>query len=137
MRILEKPCRSRHWWANVTGLPLLPVPLGSMAIMPLLLVLAAIAWIYFGEPSVTLAHWFWSDSAAPWETVDAFYYPSRHDLSIFEIAERLESVVACQDWVHGRASMNGDPDLIRGDYECGVGAPRHEMGLRIYRQTVR
>jgi hypothetical protein len=97
---------------NVTASP---VSLWVYGNMPLLIVLAAIAWIYFGEPSATLAHWFWPDSAAPWETVDAFYYPSRQDLSKFGMAERLESVMACQDWVLGRASMNGDPDLIRGD----------------------
>lgn len=93
-------------------------------------------WFVFGDPSRDIAGWFWEYDAAPWERVDAFYYPDRSNLERYEFQTDVGGVEECRDWVHFKATGNGDPGLTRGDYECGVGEPKDWYGIRVYRTTV-
>ena len=101
-----------------------------------LIIIAAIAWYVFGDPPKTVANWFWDDRAAPWESVDAFYYPSRADLTKHREALDLDDVQACRDWAYAEATRNRDPGMQRGTYECGVGRLDDWGGLRVYRLIV-
>jgi hypothetical protein len=94
-------------------------------------------WALFGSPKKDVANWFWSDQAAPWETVDAFYYPNRSDLSRDQRASGLASVDACRTWVDHVSRAHNDVGITRGDYECGVGYLDDFAGMRVYRTTVR
>jgi len=105
--------------------------------MPLLLLALALWWI-FGSPAKTVANWFWPSDAAPWETVDAFYYPHRADLAESVSKSGLESVEACRVWASNEAAMRHDPGIIRGDFECGIGKLEvMSGGLNVYRATAR
>lgn len=106
-------------------------------IMPLLIILAVGLWFVFGDPGKTTANWFWEKSAAPWESVDAFYYPDRTDLTIHQSRVNLDDVDACRIWVRSAAAAQGDVLLMRGDYECGVGKIENVYDLSVYRITVR
>lgn len=105
--------------------------------MPWIILAAIGLWFLFGTPAKTVADWFWAESAAPWETVDAFYYPDRSDLTISLSQRGLTSVQECRDWVYASAALRDDPTMIRGDYECGVEQLDTLGGLTVYRITVR
>ena len=105
--------------------------------MQWLLLLGLGGWAIFGSPTKDVANWFWSNEAAPWETVDAFYYPDRNDLSRDQRAYGLESVDACRAWVNGVAHSHNDIGIRRGSYECAVGYLEDFGDLRVYRTTVR
>lgn len=94
-------------------------------------------WAIFGEPSKDIADMFWENSAAPWELVDAYYYPDRNDLTNERSAFSFESLEDCRDWVFSQARNYNDSQLIRGDYECGVGFLENFGQSRVYRITVR
>ena len=94
-------------------------------------------WFLLGDPPRTVASWFWGQEAAPWERVDAFFYPNRSDLSAVETRMKVGTVSNCRDWAHSRAASNGDPSFQRSDYECGIGKPTPVGGLKVYRATVR
>jgi len=99
-------------------------------------ILALILWFVFGDPGRTIAGWFWEYDAAPWERVDAFYYPDKSNLEKFQQHSNVGGVEECRTWVNAMASANGDPNLRRGDYECGVGEPKDKYGMKVYRTTV-
>lgn len=105
--------------------------------MPLIILAAIGLWFLFGQPAKTVANWLWGSDAAPWETVDAFYYPDANNLAIVNIVSDFDSVQACRDWVYSAAAANGDVGLERGDYECGVQKLDTYMGMLVYRTTVR
>lgn len=105
--------------------------------MPAIILAAIGLWFLFGQPAKTLANWFWEADAAPWETVDAFYYADLEDLSDFTMSVGFDSVQACRDWVYSAAAANGDAALERGDYECGVQKIDTYMGMSVYRATVK
>lgn len=106
--------------------------------MPWIVVAAIGLWFFFGTPAKTVADWFWPESAAPWETVDAFYYPNRSDLAGGFLSQTgLTSVEDCRAWVYSAAASNEDPNLVSGDYECGIGFLDSFGGLSVYRTTVR
>lgn len=105
--------------------------------MPLIILIALGLWFAFGEPFKTVANWFWASDAAPWESVDAFYYPDRNNLSVFNLISGFGSVDGCRTWIYTTAAANGDPGLVRGDYECGVQKLDTFMGLSVYRTTVK
>ena len=91
------------------------------------------------SPQKTVADLFYAEDAAPWETVDAFYYPDRTDLTLDQRQIGLADVAGCRDAVRSMAALNNDPQLLRGDYECGVGRidkPEY-AGVSVYRITVR
>lgn len=93
------------------------------------------AWFLFGNPANTTANLVWPNSPAPWEGVRAFYYPDRDDLTQSESATGLGSLMECRNAVYSMAAGNGDPDLARGDYECGVGCDRTRAGFDVCRVT--
>lgn len=105
--------------------------------LPVLVVVGIGAWFLFGNPARTVADWWWPESSAPWETVDAVYYPDKGNLMTSKGQAGLDDVQACRDWVRSEAYTNGDPTLERGDYECGLGAPEPFGAINIYRNTVR
>ena len=77
------------------------------------------------------------NDAAFWETVDAFYYPDRNNLTMDLRQTGLKSVAECRTWVFQTAASKNDPNLARGDYECGVGLIEHYGPVGVYRITVR
>lgn len=105
--------------------------------MPIFFVLIICGWFIWGDPPKTVANWFWADDAAPWETVDAFYYPDRSNLALYRSHKGLDSVQECRNWVRSAAASHGDANLIRGDYECGVEVVDTFVGISVYRTTVR
>lgn len=94
-------------------------------------------WFLFGRPSVDAANWFWPNSAAPWERVDAAYYPDRDNLSNAIEKHDLTDVDECRGWAYWQAGQHGDPSMQRGDYECGIGFLESWAGMQIYRVTIR
>jgi len=94
-----------------------------------------VLWVLFGHPMSFIAGVFWSESNAPWEKVDAFYYPDANNLSEWESKMNVGSVQECRDWVEDYAATKGDSNLNRGDYECGVGC-RSRDGFNVCRLTV-
>lgn len=105
--------------------------------MRLLVLGAMVAWVFFGDPADTTANAMWPDSAAPWEEVRAFYYPDRNDLSRSSTVHGLTSLAECRGSVSAIAAENGDPNLVRGDYECGIGCDDTEAGFEVCRITAR
>ena len=103
--------------------------------MPWLIGIAILLWAIFGSPKNDVANWFWSDKAAPWEDATAFYYPDRSNLSK-SVSSGVGGVDECRDWVYAQAARRNDPNIQRGDYECGVGFLRMFGGLKVYRITV-
>ncbi|WP_141245827.1 hypothetical protein [Mesorhizobium sp. WSM3862] len=105
--------------------------------LPMLFLLGIGAWFLFGDPGKTVANWWWPNDAAPWETVDAFYYPNVGDLSIVQQKHGLKDVQACRDWVSAAAYIARDPMMTHSDYECGLGKPKDYQGMmNVYRATV-
>ena len=103
-----------------------------------LVIIGGLAWWFVvGEPIVTIVNRFWPETPAPWEDVDAVYYPDRGNLLVEVSAPHVGTVEACRAWVYDRAAANSDPTLTRGDYECGIGFLRNMGSLRVYRLTVR
>ena len=94
-----------------------------------------VLWILFGHPLNFIAGIFWSERNAPWEEVDAFYYPDANNLSDWESQMDIGSIKACRDWVEDSAASMGDIGLQRGDYECGVGCKNRD-GFNVCRLTV-
>lgn len=103
----------------------------------LLLLVGGGLWIWLGDPLKDLAEWFYKENAAPWETVDAFYYPDRSNLTIWRTGKKMPNVQTCRDWVYAMAATYSDPALRRGDYECALGEARNLGGISVYRATVR
>ena len=102
-----------------------------------MIALLIVAWVVFGEPSADAADFLYPNEPAPWEPVTSFYYPNRNDLYIFQASNELASLEECRDWVYGQAALQGDPTLVRGDYECAVGHKKDFYGLGVYRLTVK
>ena len=105
--------------------------------MPLLILVAVVLFFVFGSPGKIAADMLWQNDAAPWEKVDAFYYPNKADLTDFIAVRDLESVQECRDSVLAMAAAIGDPGLTRGDYECGIGRIKDFGGMGMYRVTTR
>lgn len=105
--------------------------------MPFLIVLALALWALIGSPSRDIANLFWSSSAAPWERIDGYYYPSRTNLSRHEVVRGFASVEDCRAWARMMARRNDDSSFSRSDYECGIGEISEMGGMQIYRITVR
>lgn len=101
------------------------------------LVVAITCWFLLGEPRQTVANWLWTNDAAPWETVDAYYYPNRANLVDVRYNKGLGSVQECRNWVRTLAASQGDTGIVRGDYECGVQVIDFVAGIPVYRITLR
>ena len=101
------------------------------------LALILVLWFIFGEPAKDTANWFWENEPAPWETVDAYFYPNRNNLDIVESNTGLSSIDECRDWVNRQASIRNDPNMTRSDYECGIEHIDDWGGLKVYRTTTK
>ena len=102
-----------------------------------LIAIALGLWTLLGSPTRTIADKVWGDEPAPWETVDAIYYPDRSDLTAYKMEVNIGSVEACRDWANEQAADNNDEGLRRGDYTCAIGRTGKTLGdLPIYRRTV-
>lgn len=89
------------------------------------------------SPGQSVANAFWPSSPAPWEDVDAFFYPDRNDLSQHFEMRDLSSIQKCRDWAISMAAAQGDPYQERSDYECGVGRVGSFGSVGVYRLTIR
>ena len=105
--------------------------------MPLILLIVIGLWFWFGNPMKDVAGWIYKTEPAPWETVDAFYYPNIANMSDYRTQKNLKDISECREWVYQMAGINGDPSLRKGDYECGVGKPETRYGLNVYRITIK
>lgn len=102
-----------------------------------IIVVGVIGWIIFGTPAKDIANWFWKYDAAPWETVDLFFYPDRNDLSQYDVFRGLADVAECRNMIG--AAQNKYRGQFSGsyDYECGVGYLERFGSMSVYRTTVR
>jgi hypothetical protein len=102
-----------------------------------IIVVFALGWLTLGDPKNDLANMLWPRGPAPWEQVDAYYYPSKSNLRVDERRYDVGGLDGCRSWVQRAANAKDDPRLARGDYECGVGFIRNVGGLKMYRLTTR
>jgi hypothetical protein len=105
--------------------------------MRIIILIFIALWIIFGNVPMNIADIFWQEEAAPWERVDAFYYPDRNNLTMYRKMPDLKSVDECRAWVRSSSALSGDDGLYRGDYECGIGILDNSGSYSIYRNTVR
>ncbi|MCD1644818.1 hypothetical protein [Aurantimonas coralicida] len=70
--------------------------------------------------------------------MDAFYYPDRGKLTVKRERRGLDSIEECRAAVRTMALRFNDLDLMRGHYECGVGALQDQQfgDVTVYRITV-
>jgi len=108
----------------------------GLAVMGWLILIALDVWAIFGSSVTTTANWIWPGSPAPWETIDAFYYPNKRDLTV-STSSSVASIAECRSWAHSFASGNGDPDMTRGTYQCGVGYLEKFGTSNVYRLTLK
>lgn len=99
--------------------------------------LGFIVWGALGNPTQTITGWIWPHSPAPWESVDAFYYPDKSDPNISLENYDVGGLVQCRAWANSAAAKQKDPQLERGDYYCGIGYLNAQGSLGTYRLTVR
>lgn len=99
----------------------------------LVLLTLVVHYLVFGSARRDLGNLGWPEDAAPWEAVDAYYYPDADNPSRFESATGLESREQCRDWAHAAAVRNLDPDFEEGDYECGIGRLDEFESVTLYR----
>jgi hypothetical protein len=104
--------------------------------MRVIIIILLALWVIFGNVPMTIADIFWQEEATPWETVDAFYYPDRNNLTLYRKMVGLKSVDECRVWVRWSSASNGDDGLDRGDYECGIGILKNLGTYSVYRNTV-
>lgn len=105
--------------------------------MPIVIILSFVIWAVVGSPLKDIANMIWKSDAAPWETVDAYYYPHRYNLGHFIMQPGLENVDACRVWVFKQARSYNDSSIVQGDYECGIQKLENLNGLSVYRTTVK
>ena len=96
-----------------------------------------IVWGVLGNPAETIAGWISPHSPAPWEKVDVFYYPDKSNLAVSLDNHDVGGLAQCRTWASSAAAKQNDPQLERGDYECGVGYLTSQSSLNRYRLTVR
>jgi hypothetical protein len=123
--------------AIVFGLHLLWRSLPGRWPISILGILGLMVWGALGNPTETITGWIWPHSPAPWERVDAFYYPDKASLTVAIANHDVGGLAQCRTWATSAAATQNDPQLERGDYECGVGYLTSQGSLNRYRLTVR
>jgi hypothetical protein len=117
-----------HWlWRNLPG----HWPISILGI------LGFMVWTVLGSPIQTVTGWIWPHSPAPWEAVDAFYYPNKSNLAVSLENHDVGGLAQGRTRASSAAAKQDDPQLERGDYECGVGYLTSQRSLNRYRLTVR
>ena len=72
------------------------------------------------------------------DVVNAYYYPNKNNLTYHQLFANVGSVENCRLVVRDAAAKRGDPDLVRGDYECCVNPTGEKLGeITICNETVR
>lgn len=106
-----------------------------------ILIAIALIWLLFSTSKEEIANILYSSNAAPWETIDGFYYPNNADLTEDVRRYGFDTLEDCRDWVYDIADEYKDPDMTRSDYECAIGKidnPRMQAyGVNVYRLTLR
>lgn len=102
-----------------------------------LVIVGVVGWFTLGSPITTLTKTLWSDRPAPWETVDAFFYPDKANLSVHTAISGFKNLDDCRSWAKDQASAIGDGTMKRSDYECGIGKLQSFGELTMYRLTAR
>ncbi len=106
--------------------------------MPTFIVIAVILWAIFGSPKKDIANWFYEYEPAPWETVDAFYYPNNNNLTKHSAAYGLKSLDECRRWAFGQAAADNDSYFSRSSYLCWIGRTNEEFaGMKVYRTNAK
>ena len=117
-----------HWlWRNLPG----HWPISILGI------LGFMVWAALGSPRQTVTGWIWPRSPAPWEAVDAFYYPDKNNPAISIGNPDVGSLARCRTWAKSAAAKQDDPQLERGEYHSGVGYLDAQRSPNSYRLTVR
>ena len=102
-----------------------------------LVILAIIAWFIFGKPISSGTDLLWPTSPAPWERVDAFYYPDKMDFAKLQTKRGFKTVPECKAWIKAQAAANNDPEMRQGKYKCAIGFMGNEFGKKVYRVLVK
>jgi hypothetical protein len=97
-----------------------------------LVAIALLAWFVFGSPPRGVANWVWPDSPATWEEAEAFYYPDRSDFSTSVSSRPVADLDECRDWVQEQATLQPDPQLLKGYYECAFGRSGKLGSITVY-----
>lgn len=106
--------------------------------MQVLVFIGLILWAVFGSPKKDVANWFYDYKPAPWETIDAFYYPDNNNLSKHSVAYGINSLDECRRWASGQAAANNDPYFTRSSFLCWIGKTGEEFaGMKVYRTNAR
>jgi hypothetical protein len=100
-------------------------------------VIMLIVWFVVGRPATDMANWIGPNSPAPWEGIEAFYYPDRSNLSNDVKSRPVADLDECRDWVQEQATLQRDARLLKGDYECAFGKSGNLGSIKVYRQTGR
>lgn len=105
-----------------------------IAKMYLAVAVLVVGWAVLGSPRRSVADLIWPDGPAPWETIEALYYPDKTDLRHSIVTGGLHSLADCRTAVRFLAWRAGDEAFERGDYACGIGIEaRSDDPLAIYR----
>jgi len=95
-------------------------------------------WALFGQPSQTIANWFWPYKPAPWESVTAAYYPNYdEEPEREELLPGLSTIEECQAWASGKASARPKSETSNWSYLCWIGTPRMFGSLKVYRTNAK
>lgn len=104
---------------------------------PLYLILVGTMLSGCTDSSQFIANKLYKDKPAPWELVDAFYYPNKNNLARHVEYKGFNSLESCRWWARLQAQNYKDPTFTNSTYECGVGYIGDKyQGLNVYRLTV-
>jgi hypothetical protein len=116
---------------------LLAIAVGLMTVAGLLAMAIALGWLLLqAKPIESIANVMWPDSPAPWERVDAVYYPDAGDRTTQLRERNLADLDSCREWANRAAAYSGNQHLRRGDYRCDVGLQESYGDIEVYRLTV-
>ena len=94
------------------------------------------AWFALSNPKQDIADVIWPKSPAPWEQVDAYYYPYRDQTQQSHSAFHFQSVKDCRDWIEGKALEYGDTNPGEGAWRCAIGEYDKMSEQQTYRLTL-
>jgi len=94
---------------------------------------AIVAWFLLSNPKNDIANFIWTNSSAPWEKVDGYYYPDKNTTIGMEKKEAVGDSDDCKDWAELNAKAHQDKEFNRGKYQCGVGQVKNPDGTLAYR----
>lgn len=103
----------------------------------MLIIAIGVGWAVIGEPKKDIANWFWPSDAAPWESVDLYFYPDRRNLEHFDRITGLKNVEACQRMVNVVHARYPSVPWSNVDYECAIEQIDTLVTIPVYRVTTR